>query len=643
MTLDEKIRLLEDATKAYDEGHPFMSDKEWDDLYFELKSEGVLAADKITYDAVNELTKVEHNHPMLSLAKTKDMDEIKVFVANKTCCVMPKYDGLSCSLWYKDGSLYRAETRGNGIIGEDITHNVKTIKSIPQKINIEGEFIVDGEILCRGYDFNEKWAEEYSNSRNFAAGSIRLLDANECAKRPLEFWAWDIIKGDDNEYLLTEKIQFLLSLGFLTNFKRYIYKEDSDSIEDIIEHIKSWSKISTIPIDGVVFKVDDCTEYAKMGMTAHHPRGALAYKFYDETYSTVLRNIEWTMGRFGTLTPVALFDPVNIDGAEVERANLHNLTIMDEILGPHPYNGQKIEVYRANMIIPQIYSAEKENHLVEQDDYIVKPIKCPYCGQELVEETLNDSTVLKCINTKCESNIIERINHYMGKKGLDIKGFSRATIEKLINLGWLTCFEDIYSLKDHEKEWIQQSGFGEVSVKKLLAAIEKSKKDCKWTTYLSALGIPLIGQNVSKELGRYFDSYQQFRDAIEHKYNFMSLPNFGESKYEAIMSFDYTEADKISSLLTFSEKNDKIYTETKGNKFNDLTFVITGKLINFKNRNELKQKIEDNGGKVADRINKDVSYLINNDINSTSAKNKKAKELGIPIISEKDFLKKFDL
>lgn len=637
--MDKRLEILNAATKAYDEGHPFMSDKEWDNLYFELKSEGIIAADKIIYDVVNQLSKVEHNHPMLSLAKTKDIDEVKAFAENKTCCVMPKYDGLSCSLWYKNGSLYRAETRGNGTIGEDITHNAKTIKSIPQKINVKRDFIVDGEILCRGYDFNEKWAEEYSNPRNFAAGSIRLLDANECAKRPLEFWAWDIIKGDDNEYLLTEKIQFLLSLGFLTNFKRYIYKEDSDSIEDIIEHIKSWSKISTVPIDGVVFKIDDCNEYEEMGMTAHHPRAALAYKFYDETYSTKLFNIEWTMGRMGTLTPVAIFKPVDIEGAIIERANLHNISIMNELLGPHPYQGQNIEIYRSNMIIPQIYSADKKEPTVKVE-YFEIPDICPYCGAKLIQETENDSTVLYCKNPECSSNLIVRLDHFVGKKGLDIKGLSRATLEKLIAVGWIECAYDIFLLKNHKDEWIQKEGFGKKSVEKILAAIEESKKNCELSKFLSAIGIPLIGFNMAKELANYFKTYDIFRDAVNNNYDFTIIPSFGESKKESILNFDYQEADNIAKLIVFKRIKTK-EEKSVSDKLSGLTFVITGKLVNYKNRAELKSLIEQNGGKVSESINKNTSYLINNDINSDSSKNKAAKASNIPIISEKTFKEKF--
>ena len=631
-SIQEKIALLNRATKAYDEGHPIMSDKEWDDLYYELHSnaEGAAAAETIKYEVVNKLEKVAHNHPMLSLAKTKDKKDLDSFTLGKDVCLMPKYDGLSCSLLYQDGVLVRAETRGNGEIGEDITHNAKVIESIPKTIDIKDDFVVDGEILCRKSNFENYFSGEYSNPRNFAAGSIRLLDANECAKRKLEFWAWDIIRGKDFD-TLQEKLSFLSSIGFNT------YHE----ADTTIEKIKEWSLETGIPIDGIVVKINNCKDYAAMGMTAHHPRAALAYKFYDETYPTKLENIEWTMGRLGTLTPVAVFLPVEIDGAVINRANLHNISIMNELLGPHPYQGQKIEVYRANMIIPQVYSADKKVPSVKVE-YFVKPTICPYCGEKLIEKTLNDSTVLMCVNTSCESNMIERLNHFAGKKGMDIKGLSKATIEKFIRKGWLNSPYDFYELKAHKEEMIRMPGFGVKSVNKILEAIEESKNGCDWPQFLSAIGIPSIGINVAKELANYFDSYQSFRDAINQGYNFMSLYNFGESKHIEIMKFDYTEADKVASILTF-KKNNVIKDIRKGNNLEGLTFVITGKLSHFKNRDELKGLIESYGGKVKETVNRDISYLINNDIQSGSAKNKKAKDLNIPIISEEIFLERFDL
>ena len=632
----DKIDLLNKATKAYDEGHPIMSDKEWDNLYFSIKRQA--DSQGIDYQVVSELKKVEHNHPMLSLDKTKDIEVLKSFIGNREYVIMPKYDGLSCSLLYKKGKLVRAETRGNGQVGEDITHNAMVIPSIPKIINDKSEeVIIDGEILCRQNVFENNFADQYSNARNFTAGSIRLLDSKECEKRGLEFWAWALIKSDFKTSSFDANLHHLFLNGF---YETAIIPDKTKSLEDDIEIIKSWAAYYSIPIDGVVVRYDDEEYSASLGNTAHHPRGALAFKFYDETYPTRLFNIEWTMGRMGTLTPVAIFEQIEIDGAVVSRANLHNISIMRELLGDKPYQGQPIEVYRSNMIIPQIYSADKSEPTVRVECFEIPEI-CPYCGAELVQKNENGSIVLYCNNLECESNLVVRLDHFAGKKGLDIKGLSRATLEKLINYGWISSAIDIFNLEQHRDEWIKKEGFGPRSVDKILAAIDKSKESCELNKFISAIGIPLIGQNVAKDIAKYFSTYESFRDAINNNYDFTQIPNFGLSKAHEIMNFDYQEADKIAELITFSaakpEKN------LLSAHLDGLTFVITGKLTEYKNRAELKSIIEENGGRVVETINKKTSYLINNDINSTSAKNLAAKKANIPILSEKDFKKKFDL
>lgn len=632
----DKIDLLNKATKAYDEGHPIMSDKEWDNLYFSIKSQ----ADNqgIDYQVVSELKKVEHNHPMLSLDKTKDIEVLKSFIGNREYVIMPKYDGLSCSLLYKKGKLVRAETRGNGQVGEDITHNAMVIPSIPKIINDKSEeVIIDGEILCRQNVFENNFADQYSNARNFTAGSIRLLDSKECEKRGLEFWAWALIKSDYKTSSFNANLHHLFLNGF---YETAIIPDKTKSLEDGIEIIKSWAAYHSIPIDGVVVRYDDEEYSSSLGNTAHHPRGALAFKFYDETYPTRLFNIEWTMGRMGTLTPVAIFEQIEIDGAVISRANLHNISIMKELLGDKPYQGQSIEVYRSNMIIPQIYSADKSKPTVPVE-YFEIPEICPYCGAELTQKNENGSIVLYCNNLECESNLVVRLDHFAGKKGLDIKGLSRATLEKLINYGWINSAIDIFNLEQHRDEWIKKEGFGPRSVDKILAAIDKSKESCELNKFISAIGISLIGQNVAKDIAKYFSTYESFRNAINNNYDFTQIPNFGLSKAYEIMNFDYQEADKIAELITFSaakpEKN------LLSAHLDGLTFVVTGKLTEYKNRAELKSIIEENGGRVVETINKKTNYLINNDINSTSAKNLAAEKAGIPILSEKEFRKKFDL
>lgn len=374
-TIRDLINKLNYYTKKYDEGNPEIGDKEWDDMYFDLQEleswTGLYFEDsptqKVIFQEVSKLNKVEHNHPMLSLDKTKSIDAVKSFLGNKDFICMAKMDGLTCSLRYLDGKLVSAETRGNGQVGEDILHNALAVKNIPKRINYQNELIIDGEIICTYKDF-EPFAAEYKNPRNFASGSIRLLDSSECAKRNLTFVAWDIVKGFDeekeNSKLLTgyysEKLSDKLleadALGF-TIVPFEVNLSEYKTIEQIMEMVKKSS--SMFPIDGLVFKYNNCDEYIAAGRTDHHFKGGLAYKFYDECYETILLDIIYDVSRFGQLTPVAVFEPIEIEGTVVEKASLHNLSIMEELLGEAPYVGQKVWVIKSNQIIPQIVRSEK--------------------------------------------------------------------------------------------------------------------------------------------------------------------------------------------------------------------------------------------------------------------------------------------
>ena len=383
-------QTLAEATVAYDRGEPIMSDEEWDDIYFTVKKwmeehPGELedtCLDKIYFKEVSKLNKVEHNHPMLSLDKTKNLEDIKTFCGDKDCIAMLKMDGLTCSLLYKNGKLVRAETRGNGYIGEDITHNARVIPNIPKYIDYKGTLVVDGEVICKYNDF-EPFAAQYKNPRNFAAGSIRLLNSEESYSRHLTFIAWDCLGATKRTYAknkdgvrlmmweedfktLFDELGFLQEQGFETVPKMKINYSIEHPTMDLntrlqtnIEMLQEAAKENNYPIDGLVFKYNDIQYYDSLGSTAHHFRGGLAYKFYDETYETILRDIEWTMGRTGVLTPVAIFDEVDTGDSIVTRANLHNISIMNELLGEHPYVGQKIEVAMQNMIIPQVIKADK--------------------------------------------------------------------------------------------------------------------------------------------------------------------------------------------------------------------------------------------------------------------------------------------
>ena len=656
-TIRDLINKLNYYTKKYDEGNPEISDKEWDDMYFDLQEleswTGLYFEDsptqKVIFQEVSKLNKVEHNHPMLSLDKTKSVDAVKSFLGNKDFICMAKMDGLTCSLRYLDGKLVSAETRGNGQVGEDILHNALVVKNIPKRINYQNELIIDGEIICTYKDF-EPFAAEYKNPRNFASGSIRLLNSSECAKRNLTFVAWDIVKGFDeekeNSKLLTgyynEKLSDKLleadALGF-TIVPFEVNLSEYKNIEQIMEVVKKSS--SMFPIDGLVFKYNNCDEYIAAGKTDHHFKGGLAYKFYDEEYETTLLDIEWTMGRTGVLTPVAILNPIDIEGTEVSRASLHNISIMEELLKYAPFKGQKVYVYKANMIIPQISRSEElfMDTIVDKFEYIHIPEICPVCGgaTKIVQE--NESKILMCDNPQCEGKLVNRIEHFFGKKGLDAKGISKATIEKLISWGWVESITDVFELSKHAKEWKNMQGFGEKSVTNILESIERSKS-CVLESIISAAGIPLIGRTVARDLAKRFNTYEDFRDAIRKGFDFTKFDGYGYEMHKAISTFNYTELDNIvENYLTIEKNNDIINVE----KLKDLTFCITGKVHIWKNRDELSKEIEKLGGKVTGSVSKNTNYLINNDVNSTSAKNNKAKELGVQIISEEDFKKIFDI
>jgi len=642
--MEELIELLNRATKAYDEGHPIMTDKAWDELYFQLQElenrTGIILPDsptqKVVYEVVNELEKVKHNHPMLSLDKTKELNVVKNFLGNKSFLAMCKMDGLTCSLKYMNGQLVSAETRGNGLVGENILHNAKVISSIPKEIPYKGELVVDGEIICTQSDF-KTFEKEYKNPRNFAAGSIRLLSAKECRLRKLTFVAWDVIKGLEESNSVFEKLNILDDLEFETVPSFLIHKDqliEDEAFEWLVEKLKNTADNYGYPIDGIVFKFDDI-EYGKtLGSTAHHFKNAIAYKFYDEVYNTELLNIEWTMGRTGTLTPVAIFAPIDIDGSIVERASLHNLSIMEETIGI-PYRGQKIEVFKANMIIPQIADGDRTNGSNEK--IIQLPERCPVCGGHIKFEENNLTKNLVCTNPACEGKLVNRLDHFCGKKGLDIKGLSKATLEKLIDWGWVENISDIFDLKKYADEWKNKAGFGERSVENILSAIENSK-NCSLESFISAIGIPLIGRSMAKILLEHIYTYEDFRNKIDERFNFSEYNGFAGSKTDSLLNFNYEEADKVYTYLKIEEATPN---EERVRDIQGLTVVITGRLNQYKNRTELQKAIEKIGGKVVGSISGNVDYLINNDINSTSAKNLSAKKNGIPILTEEEFVEKF--
>ena len=639
--MKELVDKLNYYTKLYDEGHPAVSDKQWDDMYFTLLKKEREAGyalpnsptQRIDYQVVSELRKVKHNHPMLSLAKTKDWFEfLRYFTAinpSKDVVGMIKVDGLTCSLRYLDGRLVSAETRGNGIEGEDILHNALVVQNIPKKIDYKEELIIDGEIICTTKDF-EEFKEEYANPRNFASGSIRLLDSNECAKRKLKFIAWNVVSH--NWETIIDSFTNLTKLGFTV--VPWTSSFDWDAKEFLIERAEEFG----IPIDGLVGRFNDITFGDSLGATGHHSKAAYAFKFYDEEYTTWLNDIEFTMGRTGVLTPTAIFNPVDTGDSIVERASLHNLTIMKQLLGT-PYQGQTITIYKANMIIPQVSSGGVPECKADIEGLEIKiPTICPVCGGSLEVVCEVDTEVLMCRNSECPGKLVNRLDHFCSKKGLDIKGLSKATLTKLVEWGWINELADLYKLCEHSAEWVMKPGFGSKSVENILNAIEKSRQP-QLDAFISALGIPMIGVNIAKDLIKYVDSYEDFRNKAKSKWDFTQIDGIAYEKASAIWNFDFAEADLVDNYMLgygLPEATSAVSQTLEGK-----SICITGRLIQFKNRDELVNEIQARGGKVVSGVSKNTHYLINNDTTSGSTKNQTAKKLGIPIVSEEEFVKNF--
>lgn len=629
--IKELTKELNRLTELYDKGAPEISDKEWDDMYFELvnleRECSYIMSDsptqKVNYTVVNELQKVKHNHPMLSLDKTKDIEEIKSFVNDKDWIAMLKMDGLTCSLLYESGKLMRAETRGDGEVGEDITHNAMVIPSIPKRIPYTDKLIVDGEIICKLDDF-EGFSEEYKNARNFASGSIRLLDSKECAKRKLTFVAWDIIEGPTSNSLWG-KLTWLSDYSFtVVPFLRSI----NCSVENTM-CLKQIAQDYNYPIDGIVFKIDNCIEYKKMGRTDHHFRGGLAFKFYNDIYETKLLDIEWTQGKTGILTPTAVFQAVQIDGTDISRASLHNISIIKKL---GLTNHCTVKISKRNEIIPQI-----EECLQDGDSDIEIPKYCPICkgSTKVVKE--NESEVLMCTNPNCTGKKIALFEHFVSKKAMNIEGMSEATIEFLINKGWIHTFKDIYHLSNYKEEWQRCNGFGKKSVENILNAIEKSR-NVKMENYLCALGIPNVGLSTAKILSNKFNGdYDKFVQAVLTGFDLTSLEGFGDTIKNSILTWlrssglDDSLADEMKFIVEKKKQNDGVNLDSK-------TFCITGSLNHFANRDTLIADIEAHNGKFVSSISTKCNYLINNDSTSSSSKNKKAQALNIPIITEEEYL-----
>ena len=639
--MKELVSLLNKASRAYyQEAQEIMSNYEYDRLYDELKELedelGITLSNSPTvnvgYEVVSELPKERHESPMLSLDKTKEVEELKNFVGDQKVLMSWKMDGLTVVLTYRDGKLYKAVTRGNGEVGEVITNNAKVFKNVPVQIAYQGELILRGEAVI-GYKDFEKINQEiedvdarYKNPRNLCSGSVRQLNNQITAKRNVMFYAFTLVQADGVDFQNSRacQMEWLKSQGFTT--VEY-YMVTRDTVEDEVAKFSSKISENDFPSDGLVLTYDDIAYGRSLGRTAKFPRDSFAFKWQDEIRETVLREIEWSPSRTGLINPVAIFDPVELEGTTVSRASVHNISIMEELeLGI----GDKIEVYKANMIIPQI--AENLTRSGVKDI----PCKCPVCQGETKIRQVGNAKALYCMNPECQAKHVKSFALFVSRDALNIEGLSEATLEKFISRGYIHTFADIFHLYQYKEKIQKMEGFGEKSYKKLTESIEKAR-----TTTLPrviySLGIAGIGLANAKVICRELKyDVESLLKVSEEELN--EIQGVGEVLAKAFVGY-FADAKHVENFrrllneLTIPEE-----TVTKQQIFEGVNFVITGSVKHFANRGEVKELIESLGGKVTGSVTSKTNYLINNDVTSTSSKNKKANELGIPIISEETFL-----
>lgn len=639
--MKELVSLLNKASRAYyQEAQEIMSNYEYDRLYDELKELedelGITLSNSPTvnvgYEVVSELPKERHESPMLSLDKTKEVEELKNFVGDQKVLMSWKMDGLTVVLTYRDGKLYKAVTRGNGEVGEVITNNAKVFKNVPVQIAYQGELILRGEAVI-GYKDFEKINQEiedvdarYKNPRNLCSGSVRQLNNQITAKRNVMFYAFTLVQADGVDFQNSRacQMEWLKSQGFTT--VEY-YMVTRDTVKDEVAKFSSKISENDFPSDGLVLTYDDIAYGRSLGRTAKFPRDSFAFKWQDEIRETVLREIEWSPSRTGLINPVAIFDPVELEGTTVSRASVHNISIMEELeLGI----GDRIEVYKANMIIPQI--AENLTRSGVKDI----PCKCPVCQGETKIRQVGNAKALYCMNPECQAKHVKSFALFVSRDALNIEGLSEATLEKFISRGYIHTFADIFHLDQYKEKIQKMEGFGEKSYKKLTESIEKAR-----TTTLPrviySLGIAGIGLANAKVICRELKyDVESLLKVSEEELN--EIQGVGEVLAKAFVGY-FADAKHVENFrrllneLTIPEE-----TVTKQQIFEGVNFVITGSVKHFANRGEVKELIESLGGKVTGSVTSKTNYLINNDVTSTSSKNKKANELGIPIISEETFL-----
>lgn len=632
------------ASKAYyAEDREIMSNLEYDALYDELVSleekTGVILSNsptqKVGYEAVDYLEKEAHETPMLSLSKTKDREELRSWLGEKSGLLSWKLDGLTIVLTYRDGRLDRAVTRGNGEVGEVVTANAKTFINVPLKISYTEELVIRGEAVISYSDFEKINAkidaeeEKYKNPRNLCSGSVRQLSSEITAQRNVQFVAFSLVKVENVDFHNSreEQFSFLDSLGFETVQRVKVTK---DNILEVIEDYAKRIETYDIPSDGLVLSFDDLAYGEELGKTAKYPKHSIAFKWADEKKETILREIEWSASRTGLINPVAIFDSVELEGTTVSRASVHNVSIVKELkLGI----GDHITVYKANMIIPQI----AEN--LTCSDNLKIPSECPVCHGKTKISQVGEAQMLYCTNPDCVAKKIKAFTLYVSRNALNMDGLSEQTLEKFIANGFIQDFTDLYHLNRHAGEIIAMEGFGEKSYKNLIDSIDKSR-ETTLPQLIYGLGIANIGVANAKMLCKAF-SYDVDAMVKATAEELSDIDGIGEVIAEAIVSYFSDE----KHIRVLKELLQEVYLQevsvNENQNLNGLVFCITGSLNGFENRDQMKAAIEERGGKVTGSVTSKTTALINNDIASSSSKNKKAKELGIPILTEEDFVAKY--
>ena len=639
----ELVKELNLASRAYyQESREIMTNYEYDKGYDRLleleKMTGVTLADSpsihVGYEVLSDLPKENHESPMLSLDKTKDVSALQTWIGNHTGLLSWKLDGLTIVLTYRDGELFKAVTRGNGITGEVITNNAKVFKNIPHRIPYRGELVLRGEAVIKYSDFEKINASidsvdaKYKNPRNLCSGSVRQLNNEITSKRSVFFFAFTLVRQnpDIETNSRKEQMEWLQSQGFETVEYKIVNKEN---IEDTVLWFSEHIETNDLPSDGLVLTFDDIAYSRSLGATAKFPRDSIAFKWADETEKTHLLEVEWSASRTGLINPVAIFEPVQLEGTTVSRASIHNVSIVESLqLGL----GDELLVYKANMIIPQI----SEN--LTRSGTLEIPSLCPVCHQPTKMLKENDVKVLTCPNPECEAKHIKRLTLFVSRDAFNIEGLSEATLEKFVQKGFIQSLEDIFHLDRYKDEIIGMEGMGEKSYTNLIQAIEKSKK-IPTARFIYSLGISGVGLSNAKLICRYFkDDIQAIMSASEE--DMTAIEGIGPviaRNFEAFFSNEKSRKEADALLNEIQLEKEEISEDSK--IFEGKTFVITGSVHHFSNRNALKSLIESKGGKVAGSVSSKTHYLINNDAESTSSKNKKARELGIPILTEDDFLK----